>query len=674
MQQLKTTYRHDIDGLRAIAVFLVIFFHLDATYIQSGFIGVDIFFVISGYLITGIILNQVRASKFKISEFITGRLWRIQPALIFVGFVTLIFAALLYMPDDFVTFTKSEKYNSLFIANQFFARQSSTYASPESELFPLLHTWSLSIEWQWYLILPLVITLSSLLFKNHVKSRSHKEIDKSMASLWGLATIVLAAVSVFIAMHKPEESYYFLSTRAFEFTAGGTAFIATRLFTSINNRVFNILSLCALILIFSVSLKGGVIDVYPNYYTFVVVLATAMVLFVGQYQSHGVYRFLSLPCVTYLGRLSFSLYLWHWPVMSFFRYVQMPLQGTGLLIAFILIAVLSLFGFYCVEMPLRKRRKNLWQSIIILALIPIVLYSVIYSLTNKNDGYPQRLGKDFHQQTVKLNEYRDMAAQRSNCLGNSPVPEECITGDLNGNRKAILIGDSNSNHFWNFFDVLGKNAHMKITAVSESSCLTLPEIWQYDWWVYKNKKYQACHDSTEDFYKLIKENKYDYVIIGEVWENYISGPHIINNDNDERSDELTKKRIRTAAFKAMDIITTSGATPVIIKTIYSMPTGYQECLKHAAVLRQKISNLNCGSTYQRNDENLYLKDLFKELAQKYPNLVFIDPKDVQCPENKCITQIDTLPVYRDVGHLTDFASYWLGKSYLNIYGNPLKSN
>lgn len=384
------------------------------------------------------------------------------------------------------------------------------------------------------------------------------------------------------------------------------------------------------------------------------------------------FRFLSLPYMTYLGRLSFSLYLWHWPVMSYFRYMQIPLQGTGLLIALLLIAVLSLFGFYCVEMPLRKRRKNLWQSIVILALIPIVLYSIIYSLTDKNHGYPQRLGEIYHQQTEQLNEYTDMAGQRSNCLGNNPIPEKCITGDLNGNRKAILIGDSNSNHFWSFFDVLGKNAHIQITAVSESSCLTLPGIWQYDWWIYKNKKYQACHDSTEDFYKQIKKNNYDYVILGEVWGNYINGPHIINNDNYERSDELTKQRVRAAAFKAMDIITASGATPVIINTIYIMPVGYQECLKHAAVWRTKISNTNCGETHMKNDENPYLSDLFKELAQNYPDLIFIDPKDVQCPENKCITQIDSLPVYRDIGHLTDFASYWLGKSYINTYGNPLK--
>lgn len=134
------TYRKDIDGLRALAVVLVILFHAGISQIASGFIGVDIFFAISGFLITGIIIKQREKYSFSLANFFVHRLWRIQPAFITMSVATLIATFYFYLPDDFLAYLHSGKYNALFLSNQFFARQSAAYASPAADLFPLLHT------------------------------------------------------------------------------------------------------------------------------------------------------------------------------------------------------------------------------------------------------------------------------------------------------------------------------------------------------------------------------------------------------------------------------------------------------------------------------------------------------------------------------------------------------
>lgn len=150
-------YRRDIDGLRAIAILLVVIFHSGSLLFPSGFIGVDIFFVISGYLITNIITSQQHENTFKLSEFYRRRLWRIQPVLIFMWVVTCVLISLTYLPIDYINYFHSQKYSSLLLANQYFGKSSAEYASPDTIVMPLLHTWSLAIEWQWYLILPLAL-------------------------------------------------------------------------------------------------------------------------------------------------------------------------------------------------------------------------------------------------------------------------------------------------------------------------------------------------------------------------------------------------------------------------------------------------------------------------------------------------------------------------------------
>lgn len=672
LSEIKNNYRNDIDGLRAIAVLLVIFFHSGNNLFPSGFIGVDIFFVISGYLITGIILNKIRKDDFRLSEFFVHRLWRIQPALIALSLVTLTVAAVLFLPEDFIDFLKSAKYNSLFLSNQYFGKMSASYASPDTQILPLLHTWSLSVEWQWYLFLPLFVLAGSKLTQLLSLSKNTEHNNNVLLCIWVVITAALATFSLVFTKIHPGGTYYFLTTRAFEFTTGGTAFLLTRVISSIRAPVVSLLSILSCVILITVSLKTGLLDTYPNIYTLVVAATTALILFCGHYREKIIGTLLSTSPVAFIGRLSYSLYLWHWPVFAFSRYMNISLIGGQLYLALGVISVLALASYFLIEVPLRRRRPSLKISVLQLVILPIILFCVLYAVATRYEGLPHRLGSQYSNQYLKLKKYSDMATNREECLEGHQNPAECQFGDLNSSKKGLLIGDSNANHFWGFFDVLAKNAHIHMESITSASCLTLPGVWQYDWWKYHNQPYTQCHEHTAHYYRLIKENHYDYVVLGEVWENYAAGAHLINNVGDERSDALTQSRMKIALQDALNVIIASGAKPVIITTVYAMPTGYMECHRSRTIARGPYSVNDCDTPRPRTEDDTYIKNLFAQMKMEYPALTLIDVKDVQCPNGSCLSEINTIPVYRDVGHITDYASYHFGQDYLKKFGNPFK--
>lgn len=672
LSQIKTHYRRDIDGLRAIAVFLVIFFHSGSTIFPSGFIGVDIFFVISGYLITGIILNEIRRNEFSLADFFVHRLWRIQPALIAMSLVTLVASAVLFLPEDFIASLKSAKYNALFLSNQFFGKMSATYASPDTNIMPLLHTWSLSVEWQWYLFLPLFVLAGTQIAKRASLSRGTLTNDCILLCVWGIATASLALFSLSFAQAHPGQTYYFLTMRAFEFTVGGTAFILTRISPSVRAYVASIISILALACLLIVALRSDVLGIYPNTYTLIVVVASALILFCGHYHEKVLGRLLSMPPLAYAGKISYSLYLWHWPVFAYCRYLDISLKGTHLLFALIITLALALTSYYLIENPLRKRRPSLKKTVLQLVILPIVIFCMLFTLAEKYNGFPQRMGTHYAHQYITLEQYSLKAKNRQSCLDWHQVQGKCQFGDMTSNKTALVIGDSTSNQYWGFFDVLGKDAHVRVTALSGASCLTLPGVWQYDWWIYRNEPYTKCHDHTEGYYQLIRHNHYNYVILGEIWQQYASGPHLINNAGDERSDALSKQRMNKAVRDALNIIIAAGAKPIIIKSFVDMAAGYQVCLRQHAIARDEFSQNACDAPREKGEDDPYIQALFAQLQQEYPTLAFIDPKDVQCKKGSCVSEINAVSVYRDVGHITDYASYLWGQDYLTEQGNPFK--
>ena len=653
-------YRSDIDGLRAVAVLFVLMFHGGLTLVPSGFVGVDIFFVISGFLITSIISTSLKKQSFSLSDFYVRRLWRLQPALITVVIFTLVLATILYLPADFIDYIRSTKYTTLFTSNQYFARSTTGYAAPDTADLLLLHTWSLSIEWQWYLLLPMgILLLNRYLSENKVKI------------VTSAVTIGMLGLSLYLSNKYPNKSYYFLSSRIFEFMIGSSLTVLNHQRFKLKQSIASALGILSLLAIIYCATRKNIILGYPDYHAMIVSIASAVLILVGTTANGIASRILSFAPLVFVGSISYSLYLWHWPIFATGRYLGLTENTIFKVSCYTLTFIAAYLSYIFIEKPCRKIRWTLTKSLSLLVVVPAVFILVLFPVIEKYKGFNIRFGSEYTRIQSSLQKHA--SPYRESCLnGNTDgTDKNCIVGDVNANKRALLIGDSNSNHFWSFFDVLAKDADMSVTVQGTSSCLTLPGIYQFDWWYFKNTVYQECHDNTEKYYDNINKGKFDYVMIGEAWMNY-AGNNIINNIGDKRSIDLSRKRIEVAMRNSLDLIVKSGARPVFIKTIYPMPQNYMNCFYQHIKMRQDYIPDSCNPTLWGGDNNEWFTQIFNEMKKDYPSMIVIDPKDVQCSGKTCKTDIDGVPVYRDVGHFTDYASHKFGKEYLIQSGNPFR--
>ncbi|MGC1182032.1 acyltransferase family protein [Legionella sp.] len=659
-------YRPDIDGLRAIAIIFVLFFHSGLKLIPSGFVGVDIFFVISGFLITSIIHQSLQNNNFSFMQFYGRRLWRLQPVFICLIFMTMLLTLLLYLPDDLLQYFKSARKTSLFISNRFFERITAGYFETDTHKLPLLHTWSLSIEWQCYLVLPVVIYVLKRIFSRH-----------NLLRIMYLFTLVLFVLSLYLSVHYPAKAYYQFSSRIFEFLIGSCVALTPQRF-SINKYLLNLISIIAIIAILYIATRSEISLGFPNWHAFALCAATAVLIAVGEHNPKPfLTKFLSLKPIVFIGLLSYSLYIWHWPLFTIIHYQNITATNSILILALSLTFILAYLSWKFIEKPARQFNdiKFAYTLIYMLAL-PIGITHLTAHYVKKYQGYPGRFNAEVVRIYDQLNRYD--APQRTLCLQrqNIKVNNNCTLGSKEANsRAAFMIGDSFSNHSWLFMDTLAQQANVSILAHATASCLTLPGIFLYDWYD-KNDIYKECYEQTTRYFNMIKANHFDFVVIGEAWKGYL-GDKIINNLNDNRSLELTKERITRALDNAIQMIITSGAKPVLIKATAIAKQNLHDCffahIKRRKEYRPELCNFTLQATEEQSEED-WLNNLFLIMKNKYSQLIIIDPKKVQCPNDLCTADINGIPAFRDEGHLTDYASYQLAKRYLLQFNNPLIDN
>ena len=654
-------YRADIVGLRGIAVLLVILFHAGVTLFPSGFVGVDVFFVISGFLITGVIQTAIVNNTFSFSQFYARRLWRLQPAMLTMLLFSLLVASVFYLPDDYSDFLKSSRKVIQATANQYFAHETTGYAAPDADKMLLLHMWSLSIEWQWYLFFPLIYAVCVRFLKK----------QKLFVGIC-LFTLVAIAYSLIFGVKHPVQTYYAFLSRIFEFMLGVLAYEMSKRKSILKNQWQTVITVLALIIIIFVTTKEDILKAYPNYWAWAVAMSSAVLLAWGATEKETLYaKLTSTKPLVYIGEISYSLYLFHWPLLAALHYVGYESMLARTLAVALAFALASLTYFY-VEMPYRKSKTPLLKSLLLLVIVPYVLFYGIYSVVKHNDQFSSlRFGSEMARVNKTLDESR--LKQREECMNINVkgTDAKCVVGDKTSANRVLLMGDSHSNQYWNFFDRMGKDANLAVDVKSTSLCLAFPGIYQYDFWNYPDMPYQQCYDNVNEYYKAIDSGKYAFVIISEVWENYASF-NIYEHPNDKKSRDLSIERINKAAREGIKRIIASGATPVIVKTMAPMPAGFLTCFYEHFKTRRTYSENECNPHAQVNDAQWWTTKMFDSLQKEFPQLIIIDPKKVQCDGQRCETEIDGIPLYRDVGHLNDYATSIFAERYLRKIGNPLK--
>ena len=347
---MKIAYRPEVDGLRAIAVIAVILYHAQITifgqqFFQGGFIGVDIFFVISGYLITSIILKElVTTGSFSFKHFYERRIRRILPALLFVMLVSLSFAWMYLLPSSFVNFSKSVLYSLGFSSNFYFHYSGQEYGA-ESALFkPFLHTWSLSVEEQFYILFPIVLLITFKYFKNFL---IHALI---------LGFVISLSLADWGSRSHPSFNFYSIPTRGWELLAGSIlAYLEIKLgYRSKNTTLNSILPSTGMFLIGHSILFFNDKMFHPSFYTLSPVIGVCLIIWFS-HKDELINKILSLKLFVGIGLISYSLYLWHYPVFAFQRIVNFKKELDNAPLLILVIFFFSITSYYFIEKPFRLK-------------------------------------------------------------------------------------------------------------------------------------------------------------------------------------------------------------------------------------------------------------------------------------------------------------------------------
>ncbi|MCP2041408.1 peptidoglycan/LPS O-acetylase OafA/YrhL [Neisseria sp. HSC-16F19] len=438
-------FRNDIQGLRAIAVLAVIAFHFDPQLLPAGFVGVDVFFVLSGFLITQILLTakfkEGYSFKTAVRTFYSSRIKRIFPAYLFMLFIVLIGASILFTPIDFKTFLTGYKSALGFLSNYYFSRFGD-YFSPGVFEQPLVHTWSLAVELQFYLFIPLIILLMPI-----------KWLKLFLVSI--LCTLLIWSEYRLSLPANSQAVYYSFFARVPEFIVGILAAIY-----AFNGRIihpkFALAGAVALVCSLFFQKELGA---FPGIRVILPVVATALIL-VASPEKNSIKRFLSTPIMLLIGALSYSLYLWHWPVLAFIRYItnQDKLNLTAAVVFILLTTGFSTLSYMFIEKPFRKHKRAVIGTIMGIGLL--VTFVPVFKLVHHKLSPPD-LG-------VELTRYAD---PQSIC--HSTINGDCIRGDSQSLKEILVLGDSHAAMLNLFFDYLGKQNRFKAQIITASSCVPI---------------------------------------------------------------------------------------------------------------------------------------------------------------------------------------------------------
>jgi peptidoglycan/LPS O-acetylase OafA/YrhL len=428
-----TAYRSDIDGLRALAILPVVLFHLGFPAFGGGYVGVDVFFVISGFLITSIVHPEILAGRFSFARFYERRIRRLFPALFAVLLASLAAALVILMPEDFKSFAKSIAAATLFAANLFFWRTAGYFDGP-AESKPLLHTWSLSVEEQFYIVYPVVL----LLLARRVSARALPAWLAGAAAVSFLASLAALA-------RWPEAAFYLPIYRAWELLLG--AWLALTPPRPLTRPLRSLLALTGLAMVGYAVLSFTPATPFPGANALFPALGTALVILAGAAGEHGPGRLLGWRPVVLIGLISYSLYLWHWPLIVFTRYVLMREPDTAERLALLAAAlILATLSWRFVERPFRGKSGLLTRPTLFatagLAMAGLIGFGLI---GDQRVGFPERFPPEVAGLAAVAEERNPY---RKPCVGRAPeriaADPACALGDAAEPPEFLLWGDSHA--------------------------------------------------------------------------------------------------------------------------------------------------------------------------------------------------------------------------------------
>tara|TARA_R110002072_G_scaffold1598_8_gene13684 strand:+ start:8853 stop:10946 length:2094 start_codon:yes stop_codon:yes gene_type:complete len=671
---LSISYRPEIDGLRALAILPVVLFHAGLPYFEGGYLGVDVFFVISGYLITTIISQDINKGNFTIVGFYERRARRILPALVFVCIACSPAAYFLLMPQELSNFGQSLISISVFSSNIFFWLDSG-YFSVDSDLKPLLHTWSLAVEEQFYLAYPLILLA---LREYSMKTKYVVMILGLVASLClsqfgqNLHTAFLSNTDYsFSFWSSPSYAFFSLPTRGWELLVGCIAGLyLSNPHNSILEKSGDILALCGLTMIVGAMIFFEESTPHPSLYTTIPVVGSVLCILYGT-KDTWTGKFLSSSMFVGVGLISYSTYLWHQPLFAFTRIANGG-QSISLFVSALIILSSFLFGFLSwkyIEAPFRNRSAISKQSIFYLSGISLVIIAAVgfylMNLSTESRYSPQELGAF---QPAKENQ-SGICSEWNQMDGF----EICSFGDTSSNLSMLIYGDSHAAALMSELETLLLKNKVRGVRIKPTDCEMIPGLFRKDHLQTPNEKnIVRCQYSLQKMLEFSEAFSVVVVHIRWTYQLYPIADQIedLGFNNQEGAAEHLPAREYLAfdganftndgvhkADAVNDFLTQFNKTAQLLVLIYPVPELGFNLPRHNFQSHRaegSVPETVTTSSEVFRSRNAFVTGILDSFNS--PKLIRVHPSDLLCDtslKGRCIAQKSTIPLYYDDNHLSN---------------------
>jgi peptidoglycan/LPS O-acetylase OafA/YrhL len=638
-------YRPDVDGLRALAVLAVILFHIDPAWVPGGFVGVDVFFVISGYLITRIIAKGLSERTFTIIGFYDRRIRRILPALWVLLLVCLPVSWWLMLPRDVEAMAKSALWSILAMANVYYWLEVPTdYFASESAMMPFLHLWSLGVEEQFYLLWPLLLIALYTLFTSKSRART---IGLVLALLLVVCSTLLAERS--IAAGQTQLAYYMLHARAGELAVGAALALAwPRLRQGFTNAKASTCGHMVALLgwgLLAVSLFGlSEHEPFPGWRALMPTFGAASIIFAGQVVPKSP---LILPLThrvsVWVGRSSYSAYLWHWPILAWWRYLWgQPglVEGVGLLVLILLVAGVSL---RYIEEPARRNTISPRRSFLLYLVLPAVVLAAMALTLATGERWGLRLYPEYQRQewsrlqthTTPVHRL-DWVCQQQSLNPGTLTDSRCEFGGGDQPAQALLLGDSHAAHFAPVLRHAAETQGVRVRSVALGSCPALPGSLGD---LVADSRRKACEHGMRQVLERARE--FPLLIIGGSWASYAARNPVLW--------ERLETHLTALVADGHRVWLLPRVSPVV---------GYDSTCPEKSV--RTGGWLRCPTLLPTVPGYTDVNDRLADLATKVPGVRFLPLHLGLCQGGQCmVTDADGNFLYADGSHLSLYGAQYL---------------
>jgi peptidoglycan/LPS O-acetylase OafA/YrhL len=649
-------YRPEIDGLRAVSVMLVILHHLGFSVVSGGYVGVDVFFVISGYLITRIVVGEMQAGSFSFAIFYKRRIIRLAPAYFLVLAVTSVASAVVMLPAELLAYFKSVIFSTLFSANFFMWREVAGYFAEPASRVPLLHLWSLAVEEQFYIFWPPALLILLRFAK-----------PKYVWGIVAIAALICLWASEWGVNNYRAAAYYLMPTRAFELLIGALVAVMPRV--QMGARAANGVTLLGFVLVIVPGVAYSKETLFPGLSALVPCLGAALIIAFANHQNNWVGRILASAPLNFVGRISYPAYLWHWPLIVFLKIHLIDIDAYLAVAVIVATLLLSTLTYWYIEIPFKGMQSfKLIKVAGIGFALPATAFLLVSGAASASKGWPQRFDNSLNVKSEAIFSYSNKI--RGRChegnVSNPLPPDECILGINKPGVDILLIGDSHANHFTGMIDVMAKDAGLRGYDITQSNTIYLPDARLFE--AKDSKKEKVTFYARNQVIKQeINQGKYKYVVLGGKFSRALESSYSLNKDNTQNEGVF-----HSQLEKSVKEIIGAGAIVFIIKGVPQYAYEVQNCTINNQ--RFGLKN-NCNMEIKEYQNQFFEWNTFLSyLVKKYPSVSVIDPALIVCNRNSCFSEINGVPLYRDWSHLNHIGSKYVGELYLKQFGNPFKGN